>query len=565
MNVDSIITQLSVGLPETRTAFGELRNYDIAMRDDIHLRTRVFLPKGSGPWPAILMRNPYPHVMPYLQATATVWTRYGYAVVLQDCRGTGASAGVWKPFENERADGLDTIDWLCEQPWMNGNIGTSGHSYLSSVQWAIADIVPKQVKTMVLSGFTTERYRQNYMNGMFRMDVYTGWALDNAGSDPIESEDLFARATHIRPHIEMDEQLFGRQLNWYRQWITSVSPRAPYWNEGFWAEFREIPRRIRIPVLMTDGWFDQHVDGMIRDYLKLPEATRAASRFILGPWVHSMQTSGDMPYPNSHRNQMLEALEWFDHHLLGMDYPHDKGDVTTYVIGSGRWRSWDLFWQLGGRKTLYLSGSRNLLEKEPNFPEQITYAYDPEQPVLTKGGAGLLRYLSGAQDAAPPASVAQAPPGYRDDVISFLSEPFTEDLTITGSITVHLFVSADVNDTAFTTVFMDVLEDGTTYNIRDGITSLAYRNESDIPLDYEPGTIAEIEIRLWPITWTIRKGHRIRLDISSSNFPAYHIHPNFAGPWALQTKTRTANQTIYCGGRFDTRMIIPFSQEGGEA
>lgn len=563
MHVDSIVAQLRIGLPENRTTYGEMRNYDVAMRDGIHLRTSVFFPEGSGPWPVILMRNPYPHIMLYLQAIATVWTLYGYAVVLQDCRGTGASGGLWKPFENERADGLDTINWLCGQDWMNGNIGTSGHSYLSSVQWAIADIVPKQVKTMVLSGFTTERYRQNYMNGMFRMDVYTGWALDNAGTDPLTQEDLFARATQIRPHIEMDEQLFGTQLSWYRQWIKSVSPRASYWNEGFWAEIREIPKRIRIPVLMTDGWFDQHVDGMIRDYLKLPDATRAASRFILGPWVHSMQTAGDMPYPNSHRNQMLEELNWFDHHLLGMDYSHDKGDVTTYVIGTEQWRNWDLSRHKDGRKTLYLSGSRNLLEKVPDCSEQITYTYDPERPVLTKGGAGLLRYLSGAKDASPPASVIQAPPGYRDEVISFLSEPLTEDLTITGSITVHLFVSTDVDDTAFTAVIIDVFEDGTAYNIRDGITSLAYRNGSDVPIEYEPGTIAEIEIGLWPITWKIRKGHRLRIDISSSNFPAYHIHSNFAGPWALQRTTRQANQTIYFGGCFNTRVTIPFSQEGG--
>jgi len=557
---DPILDSLLKGMPEATHEPGGVQAYRVRMSDGAHLATRLYVPAGTGPWPAVLIRYPYPGMRPYLEATANVWTRYGYAVVLQDCRGTGESEGEWIPFENERRDGLDTIGWMLEQPWTNRRIGTYGPSYLSAVQWAMADALPSEVKAMALAGFTTERYRQLYMNGMFRHDVYTGWAIDNAGVPGVPAEGLFAKAIRTVPHIAMDEMLFGRKLPWYREWIANVSAEDEYWREGFWAELRDIPARVRTPVLMVDGWFDQHLDGMTRDYRKLPPATRAASRFILGPWVHSMQASGDYPMPGAERNHLKDALEWFDHHLKGREYPHPTGGVEAYAIGEGRWKRWDGWPEPDGFRTFYLSGGR--LSGEPSFAEEAArFRYDPDRPVPTRGGAGLLRYLSGADDAAPAGSVLQPPPGEREDVLTFESEPLAEDLPIAGSIRVHLFASSDAEDTAFAANVMEVLPDGRAFNIRDGIVSLAYRGGATRPQPYEPGGVAEADIELWPIVWTIKAGSRLRVDVSSSNFPAYHAHRNVSGPWALQTEKRIANQTIYGGKDRPSRIVVPYKKD----
>jgi hypothetical protein len=168
-----------------------------------------------------------------------------------------------------------------------------------------------------------------------------------------------------------------------------------------------------------------------------------------------------------------------------------------------------------------------------------------------------MHYLTGDPDAVPPASVVQPPPGARPDVVSFLSEPLTEDLRIAGRIRACLFVSSDAEDTAFTVQVMEVLPDGKAVNIRDGITSLVYRNGATVPIRYTPGDVVEAVIELWPITWTVKRGSRIRVDVSSSNFPAYHVHPNIAGTWALIADTRAARQTIHLGGMYDSRIEFP--------
>lgn len=535
------------------------------MRDGTELHTRVYLPDGAGPWPVVLMRNPYAGLTPLLEATARIWNEYGYAAVLQDCRGTGGSGGEWTPFVNERLDGLDTIEWIIRQRWMDGNIGTYGHSYLSAVQLVMADLFPPEVKAMVLSGYSTERFRSHYMNGMFRMDVYTGWALENAGIEPPDPEHLFARAVSVRPHIEMDERLFGRPLPWYRQWITNTSPLDEYWSRGFWAELREIPKYIQTPVLMVAGWFDHHLDGMLRDYRKLPQGTRAVSRLLVGPWVHTLTSSGDLAYPNGEINILAEAVRWFDGHLRGVRESLPASEIRAYVVREGRWRRMENEFEPETKRVLYLAGGDGTTPCLSDVPAsrdgRSEYRYDPRNPVPTRGGAGLLRYLSGAPDAPKPASLRQEPPGYRDDVITFMSGPLEEDLCIAGSVTVHLYVSSDAPDTAFSVNLMEVMPDGSSYNIRDGITSLSYRNGAERPLDYTPGSVEEAAISLWPIVWTVRKGSRLRLDVSSSNFPAYHAHPNVSGCWALQADVQTARQTIYFGGRYPSRIVLPLADE----
>jgi len=490
----------------------ESRQFHIPMSDGVKLSTYVQFPDDKGPWPVIFSRSPYPNLLPFWKEKAKFWAAHGYAFVVQECRGTGASEGEWIPFVHEMKDGLESLDWIISQSWMDGNIATYGASYSGVVQWCMAEHLPPEVKTMFISVTGIERYRQNYMNGMFRHDIYTVWALGNAGIAPLsQAGGLYQEALKIRPHIDMDTRLYDQQLPWYRDWVTQVDSDSPYWSSGLWAYLKDVPKKIKIPIMMVAGWFDHNLDASIQSYNKLPEAVRKESAFIIGPWIHTEHVSGDMEYPNHDvfgPNQYKASLDWFNHHLKGEKYEHLKGSVQTYTIREGAWKSWDGWIQASERKGYYLTvdqGRENgLTLRKPEASDSVTFDYNPNNPIPTKGGAALMAYLTGAKDASRPASVRQDKPGTRQDIISFLSEPLTEDIRIAGSIRAHLFVSTDAEDTSFTVCIMEVFPDGASYNIRDGITSLHYRNNAARPCPYRPNDIVEVEIELWPITWTIR-------------------------------------------------------------
>lgn len=235
----------------------ENKQFHVKIRDGVRLSTHVRLPKDSGPWPVIFSRSPYPGLLPVWLQRAAYWSGQEYAFVYQECRGTGQSEGDWAPFVHEMQDGIDSLDWIINQEWSNGNIGTYGASYSGTLQWCMAEQLPPEVKTMFISVAGIERYKQNYMNGMFRHDIYTVWALGNSGLNPIRSnEGLYQEALSVRPHIEMDQRLFGQILPWYRDWISQVDEGSAYWNSGLWAELKEIPRKLKVQVMMVAGLFE---------------------------------------------------------------------------------------------------------------------------------------------------------------------------------------------------------------------------------------------------------------------------------------------------------------------
>jgi uncharacterized protein len=539
------------------TEFGQEATIRVPMRDEIHLATQVFLPAGQGPWPVILTRYPYP-MGPLMTVLGRVWARRGYAFVAQDCRGTNASEGVWTPWENERNDGLDTLAWLKAQSWSNGKIGMWGRSYLAAVQWLIAD--QTDVNAFVLAVNGPERYQQLYMNGAFRVDAFTSWAFNNShAKPPQELGELYQRSLQIRPPIQVDTQLLGQELPWYREWIRAVSPESPYWTQGVWGLLQHMPPKVHSPVLMVGGWYDHNLSGMVRAYEQFPEQTKAESRFVIGPWVHSLESSGDLAYPNSQILSTLmikEATAWFDHQLKGLPYPHRKGGVEAYIIREDRWENWTGGLPQTENQRYYLNINQDAsmasgqLTRDAATPQAtVTYAYDPLHPFPTKGGECLLAWDFGPTYQGPePGSMKQDEPGSRADVLTFLSAPLAKDFAIKGRIKAHLRVSSDADDTAFTVKLMEVFPSGNTYNIRDGITTLAYRNGATQPQTYRALEAVDIEIELWPVAWTIKQGSRLRVDISSSNFPAYAAHSNFSGPWAEQQQVRTAQQTLYIGG-----------------
>lgn len=578
--LQSRIRAIEAELPEPRSATGEARLERVAMRDGVRLATHLYLPAGDGPWPVLLMRNPYIAPGVDVGEMYRVFTRYGYAVVYQECRGRGSSEGQWVPFANERGDGLDTLAWIVRQPWGDGSVGLMGGSYLSFAQLAMADALPPQVKTMFLMVYGHDQYRLSYMNGMFKHEIFTGWMIGTSDMPPGETPDTLKRkALAHKPHAEADKLLFGKEYPWYREWVVRSAPGDPLWREGLWGRLAEVPGRIGVPIHMIGGWHDIALESAFALHAGLREEVRRQSRFVIGPWDHTMAAaaSGEREYPGGDAlgaGAFREALAWFDRMLKGEPYGLPVGVIETYTIGAGEWTS-RTRWQPGeerlrlhlaahGAATAAYAGGK-LGERPSAAADSATYAHDPADPVPTYGGGALLPAVPATPGKPVPGCVRQPEPGFHPGVLTFLSEPLADDCTIAGEPLVRLAVRSDAGDTAFAVKLSEVLASGEAYNIADGITTLAYRNGAEQPLHYEPGATADIAVALWPIAWRLARGSRLRLDIASSNFPAYHIHPNMAGNWAELTEARVARQTVLFGGEFASYVELPIEAAGGSS
>jgi putative CocE/NonD family hydrolase len=543
----------------------------VEMHDGVKLATIVRQPAGAGPWPVVLLRNPYARFGHFVLMMCDRLVRYGYACVYQDVRGQGDSEGEWDPLVNEPRDGSTTLHWIAAQPFQDGNIAMMGPSYLAAVQWAAAGDLPPEVKTLIPSVIATNTRAALYQDGMFRHETFTAWAalLPRRGMPDSDAGEHYASALRHRPHVEVAERFFGGELSWYRDWVSSPHASAPLWSSPDVRRLFEAPASLEIPILMIGGWYDIFIGPQFDDWHQL--ASRSKSRFVVGPWNHIGMGSGDLDMPNAGGGllQWKIALDWLGHHLRGEPLEHPPG-VATYVVRENRWaerREWP-----PPTEPLLLHLTHGALVREEDeqrctiglLSEALaredaseSWRYDPDDPVPTRGGAGMLAFILPGFAGAPPGNVWQPATCSRSDVLSFVSPPFEEAFTIAGRTKVSLSVASSAPDTAFTAKLMEVLPDGRAVNIRDGITSLAYRNGADEPLPYRASEAVDIEIELWPIEWQVQAGSRLRLDVSSSDFPKYHVHPNRAGLWSEQTEVAVADQTLYTGVRRESWVELP--------
>ena len=539
-------------LPRQYTADNiQMSEIMIPARDGIGLKTYIFYPNSlSGSLlPVLLQRSCYPHDMPVYKVCGREFAQRGYIYVISFSRGVGGSEGVWEPNVNERNDGIDTVNWLAKQPWCE-SIGFFGASYLALTGWAIIDAVPEKVKGMYLSVYGTNRFVSAYKDGLFRQDILTAWAMGNAGNTqgPITADRLLS--FKYRPQIHVDTDLWGTELPWYRELITHPDFSDSYWQEGFWSILRNNPSKVKIPVVIEEGWYDHHLGSALSGYNEMEESVKKHCLLRIGAWKHGME-----PALSGHLCQHLDnasilpVFYWFEQLLKKKEAP--KYGVSLYVIGRDQWLAQEEWPKSNGCLKLYLDAKKYVLATETADTGHTEFIYDPDNPLPSHGAESCF------SSSEAIGSLKQPEMNYREDVISFLSEPFTKDTLIVGQINADLYVSSDARDTSFSLKVMEVFEDGSAYNIRSGITTLAYREHSANRQDYVPDTVVKINIDTWDIAWEIKKGSRIRLDVSSSDFPQYSIHTNTPGIWSLQTKAKKARQTIYSGGKTPSVLNIP--------
>ena len=536
--------------------------------DTVRLLTRIYLPEGPGPHPVVVTRTPYVYGgRGDNNALAREYARRGIGYIQQDCRGKGGSGGFYRPNVDERADGIALYAWLAEQPWC-GDIGIFGSSYTALTGWIVADSLPDKVKAMYLSHYGVDRHISCFRAGLFREDIMSGWAIDNAEEDIVRpprtpgqpAGENYYDFYLYRPQVEADEAILGRKLQYYRDWITHTDYTDPYWNTGVWADLKSASRAVSVPVTIVAGQFDHHEEGTLLGFERLPEEVRAHSRLIIGAWNHSFQpTPTHVPHEHARDfNTTSDQFEWFYGILVRKEIPQQE--ILAYAIERDEWLKLDS-WPIKTKKhkDLYLSAERkgdkwNILSLSGRKArkDKVGYTYDPDDPVYAVGGETL---FTSSQRRG---SRVQPEAGWRDDVLSFVSEPLKEDLTVAGAVKVRLKVSTDVDDTAFAFTLSEVTPDGAAYNMRTSITTLGYRDDLlGKRQAYKKGKKVRVEIVALPIVWTVRAGNSLRLDIKSSNFPEYAVHPNKAGVWAEQADVEIAHQTIYTGSRRNAVLRLP--------
>jgi hypothetical protein len=527
----------------------EKREARVRMRDGVRLATNVFLPAAEGRWPAILLRTPYGKGVDLPSAYAPFVDR-GYALVVQDVRGRGASEGEFRPLDQEAFDGEDTIAWAARQPWCTARIAMLGGSYSGLAQWKAAQQRPAGLDAIFPVHGGIDEYADRFYSsgGALRLGHRMLWLFENlrAPGARTVSFDNFVRHLPLRT---MDTHALGRELPLWR----AALDHPTY--DAFWREIsvRERLSRVAVPAFSVAGWFDPNVESDLKTIAALRRAS-PASRIVVGPWAHNMST----PFPGvsfgPERGYPIRAAQysWFDRWLKDKPEWPPGGPFTIFVMGRDQWReesNWPLKRAVPTR--LYLAAKGELAAQPPGSGEE-RFTFDPRKPVPTRGGATCCN-----PQVFPWGPLDQRALGRRDDVLSYSTAPLAEEVEVTGPVRAVLYAATSEPDTDFTVKLIDVFPSGEARLLTDGILRLRYRYGVDCPVLAKPGTVYEIAVEAGVTSNVFLAGHRIRVDISSSNFPKYDRNPNTGRTIADERELRVARQTVYRGASRPSHILLP--------
>lgn len=555
-----------------------VRHQAIPMRDGVILYADMYMPAEPGKYPTIITRSPYGSQREGVHhQTMTKFAQRGYVVIVQDVRGRYESDGKWEPFRDEANDGYDTIEWAAAQDFSNGKVGTQGGSYLGHNQWQAASLAPPHL-TAAFPALASTNIYANWltMGGAYRLSFNYGWGVARMPNrimlpqtwhtESFMPEEV--RYENVLMHLplkDMDMKGAGSVVQHYRDWIKHES------YDEYWKSISDEERfnKIKVPTYTSGGWFDIFVMGTINGYVGMknkgatPEA-RAGARMIIGPWGHGpSQSFGGVDFtPAAYVDQFETELGFFDYHLKGIKNGLDKEKpVKLFYMGINKWRG-ETDWPIPGTKyqELYLGangtansvrGGGKLSFTKPEKAGTDTYRYDPQSPVPTMGGNN----CCGTPTAAGPRD--QRTLEQREDVLVYTSEFLEKPLTIAGPVKMKLHAATDGPDTDWMIKLVDVYPSGFAMPVSEGIIRAKFREGLDKIKLLTPDQVYEYEIEMTGTANVFQPGHRIRVDITSSNFPQFDRNPNTGEPLGSSTKTHIAQQTIHHGGPKVSRIVLP--------
>lgn len=541
-------------------------NVTVPMQDGVELAANVFLPKAEGKFPTVLVRTPYGKGAPK-GGEGHFYASRGYAYVSQDCRGRGASGGDWEPFVSEPRDGKDTHRWVLDQPWSDGTIGTSGGSYVGFTQWASAPGSGEYLKAMFPIVPLVDPYNDiAYVGGAYQVALLMGWGAGMSGSTAIcgwTAED-WLKAFRTLPLRTWDRAI-GVEVPYLRDWV--AHPHFDdYWRRSS-IQGRE--QDITTPMYVVCGWYDlfaksvfDHV-GAVKERSRSEDARRH-QHILMGPWIHGISRNGKVGELDFGKDSVvnLSAIRarWFDHWLKGEETGADEEPpLRLFVMGRNEWRDeeeWPLertqftphfFHGEGSANTL--EGDGKLSTSKPGQEAVDRFVYDPEDPVPTLGGCNLGKCPVGPHD--------QTKAEQREDVLVFTGDVLDGELEVTGPVKVVLYAASTASDTDWTAKLVDVWPDGRAINLCDGIVRARYRESADEPTLIEPGKVYRYEIDLWVTSNVFLPGHRVRVEISSSNFPRFDRNPNTGHAFGADAELEKAKQTVYHDAERASYVLLP--------
>ncbi|HEY2104444.1 MAG TPA: CocE/NonD family hydrolase [Candidatus Binataceae bacterium] len=564
------------------------KDLPIPMRDGIVLKADLYRPDGPQRLPVLLNRTPYGKSGPMLrQAMDPVRAALNdYNVLIQDCRGRYRSEGTWTCFMSELNDGYDTVEWAARQPWADGKVGTWGSSYMGVTQWLAASQAPPSLKAMA-PALTASNYHDGwtYQGGAFALGFNLSWTMTALAPDRL----MKARANNPEASSELGRVIGG--IDQMRQILETIALKelplfrigAPFFfdwldHPAYDSYWRDIDigahhDHITVPAFNIGGWYDIFLGGTLRNFTGMQSRGAAAQardgqQLLVGPWSHGLpraNMAGDADF--GYRSTPLSidqdrmVLNFFDRWLKEIP-PADTARVRLFVMGPNRWRDenewplartdWQRFYLHSRGRANSAAGDGALSTQAPGDEREDSYVYNPLDPAPTRGG-GLCCYPA----VVPGGAFDQRAIENRADVLVYTTEPLTAEVEVTGPIRLTLYASSSAPDTDFTAKLVDVEPGGQARNLTDGIIRARYRHSPSDPRLLKPGEVEEYTIDLGATCNVFLAGHRIRLEISSSNFPRFDRNPNTGHELFAGAETRPALQTVMHRAGCASHLTLP--------
>ncbi|MGI8960190.1 MAG: CocE/NonD family hydrolase [Bryobacteraceae bacterium] len=556
----------------------------VTMRDGVVLRADIYRPKIEGRFPVLLQRTPYSKSGEAdfgFEAAA-----HGYVVIVQDVRGRYTSQGEWYPFKYESQDGYDTVEWAASLPYSNGKVGMFGGSYVGATQMLTAIAHPPHLAG-ICPVVTASNYHDGwtYQGGAFEQWFNESWtsglaqdtlnrtvqkrtnALEEAWKLPLAHYPLFNFEESPSP-----ASLTDSLAPYFLDWLAHAS-YDEYWKR--WS-IQEHYRDITVPALTIAAWYDIFQGGSLRNYVGTKAkagnpAARDGQRLlvVIGGHAGSGRKIGDVDFGPvaAEFDGDGVTLRWYDFLLKGIENEFAKEKrVKIFVLGVNEWRQEDDWPLARARSTKYflhssagansLRGGGTLATKAPDSEPSDQYVYDPSNPVATIGGP----LCCDSQHLAP-GPRDQRPNEARDDVLIFSTAPLTRDFEVTGPVSLELYAKSSAVDTDFTAKLVDVWPDGFAQNLTEGIVRGRYRDSQEKAQLMNPGQIYKFRIDLWSTSNLFRKGHMVRLEVSSSNFPRFDRNLNTGEDVEFARRQVTATNTIYHDAQHPSALVLPVVAE----
>ncbi len=540
------------------------------MHDGISLVADVFRPKAAGRYPVLLERTPYNRRDP---ETGSFLASHGYVVILQDTRGRFDSEGEFNPFRNEAQDGYDTVEWAAALPYSDGRVGMFGGSYVGATQMLAASAQPPHLVSIFPYVTASEYYEGwTYQSGALAQWFASSWASGLA-SDTVRRKSTshpteWIAALPVDDYRLIDLPFREELAPYFRDWVQHET------NDAYWKEVKVSDHysQMKVKALHAGGWHDLFLKGSITNFMEMRKAAatseaREGQRLLVGPWAHAATSPegkiGDVTFGKSAVLDMNRTIvQWADWSLKGAQNEWATGaPVRLFIMGRNQWRDerefplartqYTRYYLRASRPANTVSGNGLLLREKPASEPTDTYEYNPLNPVPTVGG----RLCCSA--GFPPGPFDQRPLDGRPDVLVFTTFPLEKDLEVTGFLRLELYASSSAVDTDFTAVLADVGPDGYARFLTDGIVRARYRNSTEKAELIRPGEIYKFDMDLWATSNVFLAGHKIRLYVSSSNFPRFNRNLNTGEPNARATKVITARQTVYHDADHASALVIP--------